>query len=422
MLKKINNIVLKTDKIKIKGWISMKRSVFSFVALCIMVILFQGFLSSGVVPAFKSQTETQFKDLGLKYEWAKPAINYIVSRGIMAGISHDEFFPEDFVTNEQLAKIIVLTFGMQPSSDEIQTFTDITSDRWSFPYIQAAKNYISVPSLKFEPTKNVTVELVLSSFARAAGLSAENMNNPNALDKFSDKDLIDPMFKDYVAMAVDAGYSENTSQTKLSPRKPVTRAEMAVIIYNTSLALGNMPQKNAVYAMKQQEYLTPIEGKPVATLAQAKSWARSKGASNKFIEAADIYWKYGEITNIRPDLLYAQSAKETAYGRYTGNVTEDMNNFAGIKIIGSSGDSKEDHESFATIDDGVRAHFNHMSAYIGKNPIGEPHPRYNLAKSSSWAGSVKYAEELGSKWAPDENYGLSIVNNFLNEMINSAEK
>lgn len=399
----------------------MKRSIFSFIALCFLIILCQGFTQPQIIPAFKSQTETKFKDIGLKYEWAKTAVNYTVSKGIMAGVTEDEFMPGDFITNEQLAKILVLTFQIQLSQDEIQTFTDIPKDRWSFPYVQSAKNYISAPSLRFEPTESASTEIVLSSLAKAAQLSYENISDPNVLDRFSDKDMIDPTLKEYVALAVDAGYCENSSQTKLSPQKPVTRAEMAVIIFNTLSAYENQQQKNTVYASVQQNTLTAIQGKPQISASQAKSWAQSKGASQKFIDAADLYWKYGELTNIRSDLMYAQSAKETAFGRYTGNVTEEMNNFAGIKVIDSSGDTRENHETFASAEDGIRAHFNHMCAYTGIEPIGDVHPRYNLAKSSSWAGSIKYAEELGGKWAPDENYGVSVVNDFLSPMLSASD-
>ena len=118
---------------------------------------------------------------------------------------------------------------------------------------------------------------------------------------------------------------------------------------------------------------------------------------DRFLDAADIYWKYGELTGIRPEVLYAQAAKETAFGNYGGAVLPEMNKFAGIKKYGATGDATEDHESFATPDDGVRAHFNHMSAYVGLEPIGEVHGRYNSVKSLSWAGTVKYVEALGGR-------------------------
>lgn len=164
---------------------------------------------------------------------------------------------------------------------------------------------------------------------------------------------------------------------------------------------------------------TEIVGKSKVTLLQAKKWAMNRGAHQRFIDIADTYWKYGELTGIRSDVLYSQSAHETFWGKYTGNVIPEQNNWAGIKIKNPVADRRDDHAYFATPDDGVRAHFNHMSAYVGLQPIGVPHDRYYVVKSMSWAGNVKYLEELAGKWAPSATYHSNIIK-YLNEMINTS--
>lgn len=173
--------------------------------------------------------------------------------------------------------------------------------------------------------------------------------------------------------------------------------------------------------MDQSGGKTPIVGKPQATVGQAQIWAEKRGATQKFIDLALIYWAFGTVTGIRPEVLYAQSAKETAFGRFGGVVTEDMNNFAGIKTRDARGDKREDLETFSTIRDGVRAHFNHICAYVGIDPVGQPHPRYYLVKSISWAGTIKAVEELGGKYAPYPDYGESIVTEYLNPMMETKD-
>jgi N-acetylmuramoyl-L-alanine amidase len=154
---------------------------------------------------------------------------------------------------------------------------------------------------------------------------------------------------------------------------------------------------------------TPILGPAEATVTQAQEWARLRGAHLRFIAIAPAYWEYGAITGIRPEVLYAQSAKETAFGRFGGAVTPDQNNWCGVKTRNATGDLREDHESFSTPEEGVRAHFNHMYAYLGRPPIGEPHGRYYIVLALPWAGTVKTVEELGGKWAPSASYGQDIV-------------
>ncbi len=160
-----------------------------------------------------------------------------------------------------------------------------------------------------------------------------------------------------------------------------------------------------------------IVGTSLVSLETAIKWAKSKGAADLFLEAAPLYWKYGKLTGIRPEVLYAQSAKETNFGKYTGVVKAEQNNFAGIKVYGQNGDRQEDHETFATMEDGVRAHFNHMSAYVGLDPIGETHGRYASVVKMPWAGTVTTVLELGAKWAPNSTYGESILLHFLKPML-----
>ena len=162
-----------------------------------------------------------------------------------------------------------------------------------------------------------------------------------------------------------------------------------------------------------------IIGESEVELEQAQHWAASRGAHQRFIDIAPVYWEYGEKTGIRPDVLYAQSAKETAFGNYGGVVEPDFNNWAGIKTRdGGPCDDPDAHQKFDTPEDGVRGHFNHMSAYVGKDPIGEPHGRYSVVASLEWAGSIRYVEELGGRWAPNPEYGDSVVNHYLEPMVN----
>ncbi len=173
------------------------------------------------------------------------------------------------------------------------------------------------------------------------------------------------------------------------------------------------PEPEPIYEYK-------LIGKPAAMLAQARAWAKSKGAHQRFVDVASFYWQYGELTGLRADILYAQSAHETNFGKYTGNVIPEQNNWAGIKTKNPTGDKRDDHEYFASPEDGVRGHFNHMCAYTGLPPVGDPHDRYYVALSTNWAGKVKYLEELSGKWAPSATYHTKIVQ-FLNEIIATPE-
>ena len=154
---------------------------------------------------------------------------------------------------------------------------------------------------------------------------------------------------------------------------------------------------------------TEIIGSAKVSVEQARSWALGREAHQRFVDIASLYWEYGKKTGIRPEVLYAQAAVETNFGKYGNRVPPEYNNWAGIKIAEASGDLTEDHEKFSTPEDGVRAHFNHISAYIGLEPLGEPHGRYQVVAGQTWAGSVVYVEELSGKWAPSSDYHSYIL-------------
>ncbi|MGM9936657.1 MAG: glucosaminidase domain-containing protein [Candidatus Ornithomonoglobus sp.] len=185
-----------------------------------------------------------------------------------------------------------------------------------------------------------------------------------------------------------------------------------------TLKLTPMSDDNPTQQPTEAVSQTPILGAAEITEEIAVKWAEAHDASELFVDLAQYYWKYGEETGIRPEVMYAQAALETAYGNFGGRVTPDMNNFAGIKKVDAVSDATEDHEAFPTAEDGVRAHYNHMCAYTGLDPIGIPHNRYYLVLSSDWAGTIRYVEELGGHWCPDADYGNKIVNTFLSDMYN----
>jgi len=154
---------------------------------------------------------------------------------------------------------------------------------------------------------------------------------------------------------------------------------------------------------------TAISGLSTVSVEQAQLWAAGRGAHQRFIDIAPLYWQYGEKTGIRPEVLYAQAAITTSYGRFDSQIPVDANNWAGIKKADGGGESNANFETFASADDGVRAHYNHMAAYLGLDPIGEPHARYVEVVNQSWAGAVIFVEDLSGKWDSSLDYHVHVL-------------
>lgn len=348
------------------------------------------------------------------FSWANDAVYYCLDKNILNGLGNGELALGDNLTREQMAKILVQAFNKKKSLVTTKSFWDVNVSRWSYEYVESFVDYMKIKGTSFNPMDYVTREEFAASLVMIAGYNDKNVLNSDILeDNFHDYMKVENKYKNLICIAVEKGYLKGDNG-EIRPKAFLTRAEACMMLYRVlESRAGNIKLDLGV---KRIEFT--LNGGATVTLEQAKRWANSRGAHQRFIDIADTYWKYGELTGIRPEILYAQAAKETGFGKYGGRVLPEQNNWAGIKTRNATGDETYDHETFATPDDGVRAHFNHMCAYIGQQPIGEPHGRYYSVKSINWAGTVKYIEELGGKWCPDLYYGYSIYHNYLIPMQN----
>lgn len=325
-----------------------------------------------------------------QYPWAADSVQYCLDNGIISG---DEFGDLDLggnLTRAQMARIFTDTFNLKQVSKV--DFTDVKTTDWYYPYEKAIYNSMPKKGAEFNGGEFVTrAEFAATLVKASGGKAADSYTITNY--SFKDAQEADDAYKNLLETAVvnlymlgDSGY--------IRPNDLLTRAEACTFLYRV---------------INPSADKTPITGDAQVSAEQAQKWAIACGADERFINAAPIYWQYGEIFGIRPEVMYAQAGKETAYGKYGGAVLPEMNNWAGIKIKSPEGDRTEDHETFATPDDGIRAHFNHMSAYVGLAPVGEVHDRYYVVKTIAWAGTVQFVEQLGGRWCPNINYGYEIL-------------
>lgn len=402
------------------------------------------------------------------YDWAQEGVDYCKKYRILQGDERGRLNLGGNLTREQMAKMVAVACRKVKSEDNPSRFSDVTEDMWSYVYIVAIQDYITDKTAKFRPSDFATREEFIECIIYASE-AVTNVEEDVLTGYFSDANMVSEEKQEAVNAAVFHGYIVG-DERGLRPQDRLTRAEACVLFERILNNDTSEPEKIPVddgkadknetepeieipenevpkeEVLENPEVITPDEeeetqgndqksevvpeptnpkykmtktlilGPSEKTMEEAIEWAQGRGASQRFIDVAPIYWEYGEIFGIRADVLYAQAAKETAFGNYTGKVKPEMNNWAGIKKYGATGDETDDHESFATPEEGVRAHFNHMSAYVGVSAVGETHGRYKSVIILPWAGQVKYVEQLGTKWCPDPNYGYSIMTDYVDKM------
>jgi hypothetical protein len=174
--------------------------------------------------------------------------------------------------------------------------------------------------------------------------------------------------------------------------------------------------------LKQKTEETPIIGKPTATIEQAQAWAKSRGATQTFIDLAPLFWEIAPTRGgVNPVVAYAQSAKETGFGKFGGVINESYNNPCGMKNTGGGGNYDPNaHKKFKTWREGITAHCDHLALYAGSAGYpkeGTPDPRhFPFIK-----GTAPTVEMLSGKWAPSPTYGESIVNQYIRPLEETPE-
>lgn len=163
---------------------------------------------------------------------------------------------------------------------------------------------------------------------------------------------------------------------------------------------------------------TFIVGTPRTAVDNAQLWAAHRKATPEFVGLAPLFWQIAPTRGgVRADIAYAQSAKETGYGRFGGVIDATFKNPCGMKITAGGSNSDPDaHQRFATWEEGITACIDHLALYAG----APGYPRADSPDSRHFPfliGTARTVEELSGKWAPSPDYGFSIVRDYLNPMI-----
>lgn len=204
------------------------------------------------------------------------------------------------------------------------------------------------------------------------------------------------------AMLVEFVYHTNKTDCQLYVNK---RQELAEATAKTIASYYGLAKANNTYKTK-----TPIANqKPTVSIEQMKEWARVKKANKLFIDLTETFYNVALGRNLDPALLYAQSAKETAYMNFGGVLDASFNNPCGLKTHTGGGNYDPNaHQRFKNWEQGIKAQADHLNLYAGADgyPMKDsPDPRH----FPSIKGTAKTVEELGGKWAGARNYGTSIV-------------
>ncbi len=202
--------------------------------------------------------------------WAEAVINEMAQKGIINGFEDGTFRPEEDVSREQFAKILVESFNIEELNTSV-TFQDVEEDRWSREYVSRATkymtDYIYPGQYWFRPEESCTRAEVAKAVVKAYGLDYSTPDY-TVLNKFSDVYEIREADKKYVAIAIENELMRGKGEF-FDPQSGLKRAEVCQLIFNVyqkieaeSILYGdvNSDEKiNSIDVNKLKKYLNTHE-------------------------------------------------------------------------------------------------------------------------------------------------------------------
>ncbi len=162
--------------------------------------------------------------------WAEGDITRLVNQKIVSGDPDGRFRPEDQVTRQEFAKMIVLAAGLQ---EELNPSLDLTDKNgiadWSKGYVAAAVKAGIINGYadrSFKPQQNITRAEIAVMAVRALGLNVQAGN----IAQFNDAHAIPGWAQSNVAAAAAKGIINGFPDGTFQAGGSATRAQAAKII------------------------------------------------------------------------------------------------------------------------------------------------------------------------------------------------
>lgn len=164
--------------------------------------------------------------------WAKDYINTVVEKGWFSGMTAKTFEPDTAMTRAMFVTVLGRVAGINTSEYTTSKFSDVPANSWYGPYVNwaASKGIASgLTSTTFGPDESITREqmaVLLVNFAKVQGNTLPTVNSPV---QFTDNASISSWARDAVSAAQKAGLINGRTDGSFDPQGKATRAEVATV-------------------------------------------------------------------------------------------------------------------------------------------------------------------------------------------------
>ncbi len=164
-------------------------------------------------------------------------ITKLVEAGVVSGFPDGTFKPDQEVTRAQFAKLVAVAFGLNTTGYTTSTFNDVPADHWALGFIEAVaeKGWVKgFPDGGFHPEENITREQMATLMIRVLGREEDARKYQEAFVQANDCAAVSEWAWGAVTIAYHADVQILTyhSGRTIEPQAAATRAETAYAVYH----------------------------------------------------------------------------------------------------------------------------------------------------------------------------------------------
>ena len=176
-------------------------------------------------------TELNFTDVK-ESDWFFKGVEYVVDKGIMSGVSENQFDPSGKLTRAMLVQMLY-NMESRPACDAENAFMDVPVGQWytdAVIWANDAKIVSGMGEGLFAPNMEITREQMVAMLYNYAKYRGYDVTASADLSAFADTASVSTWAQPAMQWAVAEGYISGMGDNQLAPQGTATRAEIASVI------------------------------------------------------------------------------------------------------------------------------------------------------------------------------------------------
>ncbi|NLK35048.1 MAG: hypothetical protein GX301_06315 [Gracilibacteraceae bacterium] len=222
-----------------------------------------------IISALMGVFEAEAEDIRLPYEiesfsdvpenhWAYEPVHYFRYLNITRGMDGNVFGLGQQITKSEFITMLVRIMGWKPYAPENGSFSDVSKDKWYYPYIEAAATHEAIlkDAGSFNPEKPITRLEIAEAIVRAFGYAELADQLKNLPSEF--EDVVEGA--EYVNIIKDFGISKGVDGSRFLPDSTAKREEAVAMLRRMYQRINSgINELHAFYAIKSYDQADMIK-------------------------------------------------------------------------------------------------------------------------------------------------------------------